>query len=75
MEWYDAWRDDGNLSVVWGVTNSPYRILDMATLCGRNTVANDEIITTWEFERLVAAKTSEATGPIVSMFEHLQVDC
>lgn len=57
------------------MTNSPYRILDMATLCGRNTVANDEIITTWEFERLVAAKTSEATGPIVSMFEHLQVDC
>jgi hypothetical protein len=46
----------------------------MATLCGRNTVANDEIITTWEFERLVAAK-SEAIGPIVPMFEHLQVDC
>ncbi|KAH8954235.1 hypothetical protein BDL97_08G069300 [Sphagnum fallax] len=44
----------------------------MATLRGRNTVANDEIITTWEFERQVAAKTSEATGPIVPLFEHLQ---
>jgi hypothetical protein len=61
--------------VVRGATNRPYRILDMATLRGRNTVANDEIITTWEFERQVAAKTSEATGPIVPLFEHLQVDC